>query len=175
MAIIEYSPTMMATVVGRLFNPFQQAAVSTNNNACLPFFPYAAAITPGVLNGVYIMQGTMPADFSTLTSYSSRSADILVAFPSNTSFTGSSYANSKFTLTTPYVTAAASGTATWFWAIGLAGPSTSTSATIWQQFMGTVGVIGSGADLTITDTNIISGNTYRVTSLIIDVPSTYTV
>jgi hypothetical protein len=178
MATVELSQGLMNVVVPLLFQPgFQTGGSgydSSTDNAYFPFFPSAPIY--GNYSGIYIMKGTKPTSFAGLTSYSVGAADVLVGFNANSTFGGASYTGNKFTLSTSNYAATASGTATWFWAIGTrqANPNVDTTPII-QQFIGTVGLSGSGADLTISDINIISGEVYRIASLVITVPPTYTV
>ena len=177
MAIMEYSPTMMTYIVNFLFSsPTSSPIVFSNSYTPTTGVagPFYANITSGDVNGIYIMKGTVPTDFSTLTSLSGRSSDILMYFNAMTDFGAPSFTNNKFSLSTPLKAATASGTATWFWS-ACAGSGSTSATTITQQFFGTVGLAGSGADLTIDDTAIISGNNYRISSLVIEIPSTYTV
>jgi hypothetical protein len=171
---MEFSSALMDTTIYYLFDPNGTYTVS-GSNAASPFFcgiPNAATST---CTGINIMQGTPPTDFTALTSFSVRASDRLMFFDALTSgvFVGS-YNNSRWNLNTPLVAATATGTATWFW--GLITPNGGTnSSVINQQFIGTVGLEGSGADLTISSTSIVSGSTYRISSLIVSLPSTYTV
>ena len=176
MATMEYSPDMMNGIVNFLFNPIDFPCVYSDSYTPTTGVagPFYANISSGDVNGICIMQGTVPADFSTLTSVSARSADILMYFDAQVDFGSPGYTNNRFTLSTPLKAATASGTATWFWS-ACAGLGATNATTITQQFFGTVGLGGSGADLTITDTAIVSGELYRIASLIIEVPSTYTV
>lgn len=57
--------------------------------------------------------------------------------------------------------ASASGTATWF---AIANYDNSTNS-VWGFVTGTVGLPGSGADLIIADTNIVSGQQYKIANL----------
>ena len=173
MAIVSFSPvTASGASTGLAYQLFGRVGFSYSGitGAGTAFFD---ALSSGT-NGIAIMQGTPPSNFSTLTSYSARSADTLLFIPANnTNFGGASFTNNRYNLSTPNVLATQSGTATWFWALTADVPAD--TGPIYQQFIGTVGVSGSGADLTITDTAIVSGNPYRITSLIIEIPTTYTV
>lgn len=173
MAIMEFSQNLMNGAVSAMFGPgFSQAETVA---AAMTFFPYALLSSyPNTVCGIHIMKGTPPTDFTGLTSFSVRSADRLVSFLATDTFAGSGYSNNKFTLITTNKAAVASGTATWFWAVGTASMGTSTS-TIWQQFIGNVGVTGSGADLEISSTDIVTGDIYRATALTIILPSTFVV
>lgn len=65
--------------------------------------------------------------------------------------------------------ATATGTATWFtMCVVVAGTTAVSSVT------GTVGLIGSGADLEIADTSITAGTSYRVSNFTLTLPSTFT-
>ena len=177
MATLELSATAMITGITLQFTSGSSYTLTqTTSLAAGSFFPYSPVATyPTSVNGIHIMQGTIPTNFSGFTTYtaSGRASDELMYFNSTDDFIVGTSGN-RATISTNLKAATASGTAAWFWAIGTMSNSTPT-ATIYQQFIGTVGVSGSGADLTITDTNIVSGNLYRISSLIINVPSTYTV
>jgi hypothetical protein len=119
---------------------------------------------------INLMKGTVPTDFSGLTSPSSRSSDILVTW--NTGSAGFTF-NDPVTnvdgiarVDTPYAVASASGIATWFWWYS------SKLTTIYIQLCGTVGT--SGTDVILADTTIISGANYRLLNLKFDVPTEYT-
>lgn len=122
-----------------------------------------------------IMKGTMPSDFSTLTSgTASRSSDVLLTY-SRSSAVNTFILDltvNPIVCNTSFVNAIASGTATWFW--NLAYNPQDSSNSIFVQFIGTVGLTGSGADLEMSDTNIISGSPYKVNNLKILFPTTWT-
>lgn len=89
-----------------------------------------------------------------------------------TTFTRGSSAT--VTLTTSFLAAIATGTVTWFsWTYYTATPP-STGGTLYQRIIGTVGTVGSGADLEIPSTSIVTGNPYRVYNFRLTLPSTYT-
>lgn len=169
---------------------------------------YTAAGGPGLLpgggNGAYayapaviisLMKGTVPSNFSTLTSWTSRSADVLVSwairndsrnnptFPAVNNFSPSSSTvnlNAN-TLETTYVAASASGTATWFWWVtrdwypyGLfSGEPGQYNNNIYNQIIGTVGTLGGGFDLELPSTTITTGQLLRIVNLRLQFPSTY--
>lgn len=177
MAIMEFSQALMNAAVLTMFSPNlgNTNSESESTGAAMSFFPYAPSSSyPNTVTGIHIMKGTPPTNFAGLTSFSVRSADRLVSFLGTDTFAGSGFTNNKFTLSTVNKAAVESGTAAWFWAIGTATPGSSTS-TIWQQFIGTVGATGSGADLEISSTDIVTGDIYRATALTIIMPSTFVV
>jgi hypothetical protein len=121
------------------------------------------------------MKGTVPTSFSTLTAYNSRSSDVLVSFVSNYStandFSGCSIIGQDFQLTTKTKSATASGTATWFWWFSIDSFSNAISN---QGVLGTVGLVGSGADLEIPSVDIVAGNPYRISNVVWRFPTTLT-
>ena len=137
-------------------------------------FPTQGLLPAATVSGVqwlYIMKGAVPTDFSTLTYNSSRNADILISYSRTAgTFIIPDVTANPMICNTTFVSASASGTATWFWS-----QSRNNSAnTINHQFIGTVGLIGSGADLEMSDTNIVSGNPYKVNNLKIQFPLSWT-
>lgn len=120
---------------------------------------------------IHIMKGTMPTDLSTLTSFTQQSANILATFNPGTNAAGSyapstPYTTSIANITTNYVAASAAGTATWFWWLVRATSNQVYQNTpLFNQIVGTIGTIGSGADLEIANTNIASGQQVRIYNL----------
>lgn len=119
-----------------------------------------------------IFKGTVPTDFSWMVdsqTYPTRAADKLIEWSAHSpdwTFT-LTYPSSEFIFNCSPKTATASGTATFFhW-----GVKKGESYAYGNQVIGTVGVTGSGADLEIPDTNIISGNNYRITNAKWKVPT----
>ena len=173
MAVMEFSQALMD---GLVFWTFQNTSGTNpfNNAGWGPVCSFGFA-TNGPANGVHIMKGTPPTNFTALTTFNDRAADELILFEPASDWTTPTFSNSAWNLNTAVVPATASGTATWFWLVSCPLVNAATSATIQQQIIGSVGVSGSGADLTISDTAIVSGNNYRITSLIIQLSNTYTV
>jgi hypothetical protein len=80
-------------------------------------------------------------------------------------------------ISTQYVAASASGTATWFWWIvppTLGSGNRDTAATPIHQIIGTVGATGTGSDLELVSTTITAGEQYRILNLRILFPTTWT-
>jgi len=122
---------------------------------------------------IKLMKGTVPVDFSGLTTSSSRSSDTLVTWTTNQiGFTfndPTTNVDGIAEIDSPYSTASVSGIATWFW--WYVTQTYSGSDTL-LQLVGTVGT--SGADLIIGDTTIIAGANYRFQNLKFDIPTEYT-
>lgn len=116
---------------------------------------------------ISIMKGTVPTNFNSITDYSSRSADVLVQWTIlNGNFPAASTTTNPAVITSSFVSAIESGTATWFWWItrGQRGGGLYNNE-IFEQIAGTVDVTGSGADLEIASTSITSGQLFRLTDL----------
>lgn len=125
-----------------------------------------------------IYKGTIPTNINTFTSRATRASDLLISFslPGSTGsyemIGGVNIGTAQQTrrlvvgkMLTP-TSASASGLATWF-LIGRAGDNlTDRSAMI-----GTVGAIGSGADLEVSNANIVAGVNYISNGLIINYPA----
>lgn len=119
-------------------------------------------------DGMKLMSGTVPSDFTGLTSAGSMNSNVLVEFTSLTKSTagGSSYDFNLYT--TGYSTALSSGTATWLWGYEL----DTDNSTILNQFIATVGT--SGTDVILGNTAIISGAKYRLQDIRFEFPEDYT-
>ena len=106
-----------------------------------------------------LMKGTVPTDFSELTSPGSRSSDVLVTW--TVASTAGSWveegANSIYLQSTDLATASQSGTATWLWWYN---PYSNTG--IHHQAVFTVGALGSGSDYELANTGIVSGKGYKL-------------
>jgi hypothetical protein len=133
------------------------------------------ALTSGyAMTTWHLMKGAIPTDFS-ITTFSTRSADVLVSWQNvygtggnglQVTHTGSTATVNPIVLTSIYVAAAQSGTASWFWWLSRPGSGNNTPGnTITHQLYGTVGTTGSGADMELPSTTIVSGQNYRFVNL----------
>lgn len=138
---------------------------------------FATCATVNSRGGVIrIMQGVPAANFSELTLYTSRSSDTLIEFTTNT-YSGLAITNQNPNQLTFFpITASASGIATWFWVVTATMCIYGTGIRSCQhnRLYGSVGLPGSGADLEISDTNIVAGNVYKIVNLRIGLPQSYT-
>lgn len=140
---------------------------------------------------IYVMRGTVPTNFTSLINVSDRSADILVMF-STLQVNGSVSASIQptaadflpsvagvnqplVTVNTNYAFATAAGTATWFWWVvrPVPGGNTVIGNTIANQIIGSIGVPGSGSDLELPSTSIVSGQAYRIRNLVVSFPQSW--
>lgn len=156
------SATSRASVNGLLTS----TGTSNYGNTCNTYF--------------YIMKGIIPADFSTLTNFNARSSDVLMTYVTKDQNAGdflpTSLVANPSVITTIYVPATTTGTATWFWwtqRMTLGGAVNGTDPFV-HQIIGIVGAVGSNSDLEISDTNIISGNSYRIYNLRLNWPTIWT-
>jgi len=192
MGFIRMSNSMVTTVTQRFLNfgdqdPGNPVAASTAA-------AYRGLLALHAVNGSFneyggrlaIMKGTVPTDFSTLVSYNSQSSNVLVVFDSSpitgggiNNFIGTQSAVNPMVITTVYVNAIAAGTATWFWwftsqASGAGIGSWINSDLPANQIVGTVGITGSGADLTIPSTTVSIGTPLRIVNYRLQIPSEWT-
>jgi len=134
---------------------------STNNTS------YIAGGGTGTGSILNFYKGTI-ASFPAFTSTTTRTSDLLISMsmPAGaTSWIQVSSSNSvRVQLgvsNVPGGTATASGLATWFLMQNYFSGGTLTDLTIRSALIGTIGTIGSGADMEIYDNNIVSGNSYK--------------
>jgi len=134
-------------------------------------------ITGGAGTGATILniyKGTI-ATFPSFTTMTSRSSDLLMAMslPGGAAYNQASSSNSVRVQigisNVPGATASASGLATWF-LLNNSSAGTVTDLTVRSAIIGTVGTIGSGADMEVYDTNIVSGNSYKSLGFWINFP-----
>lgn len=132
--------------------------------------------TASAQNRIVICKGTKPTSIPA--SYTSITPDALVVFEPSTHYsatvgpitqglTGTTFWTE---VKTTFANATASGVATWF-GIVLFDSSTNTMTNL---ITGTVGTTGSGADMVISDTNIVSGLPYRVLQLRFEMSTIWT-
>lgn len=183
MAILEMSPALASGLPQKIIDVTNRSQITLTTTSAgqhtslIPLIPYNIATTYGQIYVVFhIMQtGTgIPSDFSTLTSVTSRAADQLITFGSG-SLTDATFVNTCNVSTNPavinslYRAASATGTATWFrWLV-----YNGTYSVVVHQAIGTVGISGSGADLELPNTNIITGQLYRILNLRIQIPTSW--
>ncbi len=117
-----------------------------------------------------IFKGSVPS-FPALTDLSTRAADLLILFSlpiatgSYETFSDSSNFRLKLGIKAVAQVAAAAGTATWF-ILQFA----SDNLTACGAMIGTVGTVGSGADLEVPSTNITVGPLYTSAGIYINFP-----
>lgn len=177
MSSFEASPTFMDTVMYRILNIPGTTSYTTAANATL----LSTASNGTAQTQIILMKGAVPTSLSGLTTIaaSGRSSDMLVRFMGGSSiFGGSTGVANPCILTTAYVTAMASGTATWYWwstenLNGQASPGNGSGELV-HQIIGTVGITGSGAELEMENVDIVSGQQYRLVGVQMRLPEYWT-
>lgn len=191
MAVIEFSAGLMSGLPQRVIFPTTTSSAvistpinaATNQSYCLPLLPYLfyySSTAYPYQSGIIVYQGAVPTDFASLTLWTSRSSDALITYNNTSASTFSSTINvtsNPAVINSTFNTAAASGTATWFrWMVAISSSvgSLESPNVIMHQIIGTVGATGSGADLELPSTSIVSGQSYRIQNLRIQFPSSWT-
>ena len=174
MPTIEFSSVAMTAQMGTMYSVGGSAYSTTQAaNLWTPLLTNGEAGNERVRINAY--KGTRPTTRPTLiTAFSS---DLLVSWAPNL-FTASvgpvtqSMVGTTHTLQiiSQLTNASASGAATWF---AIANYNTSTNV-VYGFVTGSVGLPGSGADLIITDTNIVSGQQYKIANLTLTQTSVFT-
>lgn len=149
--------TRVATACLTVTNPFS-------------FTSYSGAPILCTLTNFQICSGVRPVGL--LTNYSLITSSRLVYFPgpgdSSDALNSSTRLGSTATVICSPRTATATGTATWFVMYNGSG------GVLYSNITGTIGTIGSGADLEMSSTSIVSGQQYRVNSFVLTLPSSWT-
>ena len=172
MARIELSQAFSIQLITRMLGHVQFASTNgmvINATSLLNPRNQNGSNDPGA--AIRIMKGVKPTDLSTLTGPTSRASDVLLSFKTTLNATGDftptvNWVNPVI-VNTNYVAADASGAATWFWWI------VADATTTVHQIVGSVGLIGSGADIEIPDVNLVTGNTYRILNLKLGIPTAW--
>lgn len=187
MGFIRMSPGFITTYTTKFMmnNQTTTSTIAGNTIAGRGFLCGHAQSTNEIGGRLAIMKGTVPVDFSTLTSFNARSADMLIMFDA-TSFTSSSGTNAflptqdnvnPMVISTVYINASATGTATWFWWFTTPLSAFNTwndTVAPYNQIVGTVGITGSGDDLTLPSVSILSGSPYRISNYRLQIPTDWT-
>ena len=138
-----------------------------------------ATLSGGSSSGLSLLiihKGT-PETFPSFTDRATRASDVLITFTlqsGTSSYTQVGIVGQKHRLLIgkhlPQQTASASGLASWF----LLCRAGTTSLTDKGALLGTVGLIGSGADLEVPSTNIVSGDYYSSAGFHVNLPFDWT-
>jgi|JFJP01.1.fsa_nt_gi hypothetical protein len=120
---------------------------------------------------IYIMKGVPPTDFSTLVDNTSYENNVLIKFSSNDNdFLFTVDTANPIVYKTRYIPAMATGTATWFrWVV-----KNSSTNELYQQIIGDVNTIGSGADLEIPCIDVVKDVPHRIINLRLNFPTVWT-
>lgn len=180
--IIDLSAGWVAAMIPRLFRLTDGTTAIRNNPASSGLLNSGGVNSFLSIGYIYLMKGVIPSTFVGITTFNTRSSDALCKFKSGNSAPGN-FLNTQTNvnpviISTEYVTAIASGLATWFWLVvipnNVSGSDLDPAATIVHSAYGTVGITGSGSDLELPDTNIVSGQQYRISGMQLRIPTTWT-
>jgi len=164
----------------RIFELTTSAAITTGTSQAIFQRQIGSGSTLYPIGRITIHSGVMPTSISTVTSFASYTSTVLCTFrndnggvtfaPSDISFYGT-----PSVITSAYVTATMSGTATWFLLSSAAASSnTFDNGLLWHQIVGSVGPIGGSDDLVISNVNITAGQLVRIFNLRFSIPTTFT-
>jgi hypothetical protein len=180
MAKIEFSAGMMSGLPQRILQK-STSATTSDSPSNVGLIAFSMSIS-GFIH-LNIFKGTKPTKAEMIASRNLSTAstpfklaltnDSLIRFETTTSASSYDFSPSivsnPSSIATVYKAAFRAGTATWFCLAH--GKESYTPGTLGNFIVGDVGVIGSGADLEIPDTNIIVGELYRVSNFKISFPS----
>lgn len=167
MPTVEFSPDQVNYIIKTAYGGLSSGIWGTNGTFNFPYNSKFGSNTARLI----LFPGTIPAQPRLMTV--AMIASTLVWWSPYSDNTSATYTN-PFTVTTTYKAAIATGVATWFAYCTYDYAPPSTSGTLVQRIIGTVGTIGSGADLEMNTTSIVTGSQYRVYNFRIALPSTYT-
>lgn len=121
---------------------------------------------------LYIMQGAIATrnDMDTTAPASFRGSDRLIGFATAQLWTQDAANNSVILGSPVQQTAAASGTASWFWLVAFYSTG---GIGVTNQLVGTVTGPGGGGDLIVNTTSIVSGHTYTLGQISFTMPTTF--
>lgn len=184
MPVVEISAGAWTNFANRITNftgvsPVSGAAISTAYKG-LPILTSNGVSATSVIR---IYSGARQSTWMTTTT--GADAGLLVQFVSTIDYssvvgpvTSTVTGTSPLTTTTQIITglkaATATGTASWFLLGSVNNPSSIPGTTLYQQITGTVGVPGSGADLIMDTTTVVSGELYKVADLTLTFSSVFT-
>lgn len=129
----------------------QQLLVNGNNTCAIYIYSNAIPVPSGYVSGATL------ATYTPLISILGAVGSGGIYSSSQSTTLATSSATGATIINTEYVTASASGTASWF----LLGNFNASVSQTMQQIIGTVGAPGSGADLIIGSTSIVAGSQYK--------------
>ena len=181
MSTIDLSPQTLINLNTSIFseNYASNSAAGANNAPLLAAYG-GGATDIGVMA---VMKGIVPSNFSTLTSYSARSSDVLILYTNfgggSNMFSTSNIGQNPAIISTVYQAAQQTGTATWLWwmsvlSTGGGYPNINTTSAPFVQIIGSIGITGSGADFIMSSTSIVTGVQYRVINIEMSIPNPWT-
>jgi len=122
------------------------------------------------ITGIRIMKGAFPTNVNDLNA-SYRNTDMLINFVANANhFSPSQYTVNPVVISSVFVSAIATGTATWF-IIYTNCPTYYSGDIISSAAWGEIGILGSDEDLEMADVNIVAGASYKINGMKLNLPT----
>lgn len=187
MAKIEFSPVFAAGLPQRLIDLNSATGGSTASGVGL-LRALAYNTNPAIAVHLLVFKGTKLTKSEMLSSRNlgAASTPFRIAIDSNSllkfnnltsewwsgNFRNTVISGDIATINTEFVAASSSGSATWFCLFHVQS-NTLTSGNIGNFITGDVGITGSGADIEIPDTNLTSGELYRILGWKLKFPSSW--
>lgn len=170
MPTIELSNGAITYTMGHLYYLGGDSTYGGDSLGSLYYTSLLPASSGTSTNRISIYKGTRPTVRPTLVT--EFSADLLLTWdPSSFSYTTTvSGTTHTVQMSSSFTNASASGVASWFAIINYSNSTNAISGFV----TGSVGTTGSGADLIISDTNVVSGNQYRVSNFALTQSSVFT-
>lgn len=177
MSIIEVSPEFANGINSRVFT---QGLGAMNGTLPYPHWtPVLATDWAGSarITSFRLMKGT-PITVPNSANVLARNSDTLVEWNNYYTQWTTTVNTNPVIINTPYTAATQSGTATWMWwfvKTWSGGYVSQNNANAFiHEAVGTVGGAGSGADVELTYPNIVSGVSYRILNLRLQLPTSWT-
>jgi hypothetical protein len=190
MATVKFNQVALGTLQTALYVfPNATTLTLTNKNTLGLITTSLVNTAQAAVIRLEIYSGTPPTTWTGITSMSGFAGQLLVSFNcagDNAELSSSTAGGPRSFLIGKSMressTAVGTGTATWFCLRRLVTTSTSTwdipdqyDLTDCAAIIGTVGAIGSGADIEVASTSITTGSTYKSAGFLLSIPSSYTV
>lgn len=131
---------------------------------------------PGNTGNLRIMSGTKPDNINNLSNSTPPAGTKVIVEILSLSYlnyyspTGNRWYTDPTSISTIFLEATETGIATWFWICTMSNVS---GGTVWHNIVGDVGLLGSGADMEVTNASILAGQYCRVLSLKLSLPVTF--
>ena len=199
MGILKFSPNLLygsaQSLQGYMLN-FGNAAIGAGWPAIPGINAYVTPLLPFLMAGysnygrpstncavVRVMSGPIPTNIETLTSAEPPPAGTTVLWELGTNNTSTQWAptldnwvNNPTSISSIFSTVSATGIASWFWICTIAYGANGTQfpslryGTVVHNITGTIGLVGSGSDMEMLNTSLVSGQFLRLLNLKFQLP-----
>lgn len=172
MATIELSSALYSAAATRIWRLEDNSSGTAAYNVS-GLLPSGGGSNSEAVSAMYLYKGTAPVAWGT--SPTTQTSNLLVKWSTGTDLgatKGPVTVGTTTTINTLYKAATGSGTASWF-LLHVYNPVYG-EGNYYQQIIGTVGITGSGADLELANTSVVTGRLYKITNLKITLPGSWT-